>query len=149
MNLRKGAIVFAVAFLVLMLLTAVLPSMDDIKGMHGLVGKAIIWNRIRDFAVIPLSFSAAIMAVGLFLLSGRTLPKVPKAVRWVSSAVSLLMTATAVYWTVGSVWLTVYPPMPPAMGYYIWEHKEIIYIWWSLSAALLLLGQCRGEKDRA
>lgn len=147
-NLRKSAFAFAFVFLVLVLLVVVLPSMDDINGMHGLVGKAIIWNRIRDFAVIPLSFSTAIMAVGLFLLSGCALPVLPKALRWTSAAVSLLMTAAAVYWTVGSILLTVYPPMPPAMGYYIWEHKEIIYIWWSLSAALLLLWRCRGEKNR-
>lgn len=148
MVFRKASIIFAAAFLVLMLLAAVLPSVDDINGMHGLVGKAIIWNRIRDFAVIPLSFSMAIMAAGFFHLSRRALPAVPKAVRWVSTAASLLVTAASLYWTVGSIWLTVYPPMPPKMGYYLWEHKGIIYIWWSLSAVLMLLGQCRGEKNR-
>lgn len=116
------------------------PTIDDINQHHGLVGKLIILNRIRDLLVIPFCCGLCVFLICLKLGAScyGNAVILSKRLRLVCGMIALLMFLTAVYWSVGFIYMQVFPPMPVRVGYYLWEHKYLLCLWWVLDAVFLL-----------
>lgn len=120
------------------------PTIDDINHHHGLVGKLIILNRIRDLMVIPLCCGLCVFMFGLKLFP-QTIYRGVIIYKKFFGLLALLMLLAGLYWSVGFVNMQVFPPMPVRVGYYLWEHKYLLCLWWVLDAAFLLCAVHKAE----
>ena len=57
-------------------------------------------------------------------------PQITKKLYIIMRAVAIVLTIVLLYYTWGFIWLTVLPPMPFRLGYYIMNHRIILGISW-------------------
>ena len=140
MNTLRITKVSLTILLLLLAFIAIAPTTMDINSMVGSKATAVILNRVRDLAAIPLSFGMTVLSFGSLFLDKTT--KKTFSVSWRVRSIFLccfiLMVISGAYWTVGFTCMEVYPPMPLRVGLYLWEHSYLISLWWVLACVFLL-----------
>ena len=140
MKIPKITLIMLSLLLILCIFISVTPTKMDINSIAGPKLAAIILNRIRDLCAIPLSFGLFVLAFGFmhFNWLSKKISPLTKKVRIIFLSCFLVMAAVGAYWSVGFVYLAIYPPMPTHVGIYLWEHSYLICLWWRVAGAFLL-----------
>lgn len=70
-------------------------------------------------------------------------PQTGKKLCIIMRVVAIVLAIVLLYWTWGFIWLTVFPPMPFRLGYYIMNHRIILGISWCVVAIIGYLSHPR------
>ncbi len=132
MKLSKTTKILLVVQLLLFIFICCTPSKKQLTSTVGLWGPYILWNRIRDFAAIPISIANFVLLL-CSVLSVWSKRKICFSARFRRPLLVLcaFMALTGLYWTIGVIRMDQFPLMPTPVWTYLLHHPYVFSLWWA------------------
>ena len=133
--------ILLVLLLLLLVFICCAPSRRALDASQGLWGARVLWNRVRDYGAIPVSFGIGALLLGSVYLScvRKQTPHFPKKRQLPALLVCGLLMAVGIYWTVSLIRIVQLAWLPFSVWTYLLEHRVFLCLWWIATGLLLLL----------
>lgn len=137
MKLSKRAKALLAVQLLLLVFICCTPSKKELASITGPWRQHILWNRIRDFAAIPISLGN--MAVLLCSCVSNQEKSFSLKSQSTLSVICVIMTVIGIYWTIGVIRMTQFPLMPAHIFTYLLNRPFIFSLWWTVTGIFFFL----------
>lgn len=148
MKLSKTTKILLVVQLLLFIFICCTPSKKQLASTVGLWGPYILWNRIRDFAAIPISIANFVLLL-CSVLSVWSKRKFCFSARFRRPLLVLcaFMAMTCLYWTIGVIRMEQFPLMPAPVWTYLLHHPYVFSLWWAAAGVFCFLCKRKTPPD--
>ena len=130
----------------------------DKNSFHSHWSNNVSWlNTLTLFSARQMCFGPACWGAAVFLLLGcgdawlrqrGVTVRVPGTARVAAAVLACVLLAAGAYWTWGFVCcVSVLPPMPFELGYFIMNHPVVLGVWWCACALALHVALLRSAKS--
>ena len=146
MKLSKRAKALLAVQLLLFVFICCTPSKKQLASVIGPWGQHILWNRIRDFAAIPISLGNMVLL--LCSCTSNQEKYFSVKFRYPLLVICVLMTVIGIFSTVGVIRIAQLPLMPPHIWSYLLNRPYVFSLWWIVTGiSFFLLSRSKRTTD--